>query len=342
MKQKINEALTEQFVIDLMKEFGTDYKRTGKDIRFLPICHGGDNYTLVYYNDTKMFNCLTCCGFMDIFTLVQKVLGCDFNESIKFLAEKLGITYVGERRGIKKPVNNKLKHYNSLLESVGSIVRPNIIPIQNISLLNYFDENTFYQGWIDEGISIESMQKFGIRWYELEKYIIIPCRDIDGNIIGVRRRALNDTPKYMPLIKNEFDYSFSTGAVLYGLYENKEIISSTNKVIIFEGEKSVMKADTMFKGKCPAVATYGSHITVNQIALLQQLNVQKVILAYDYDDNGEEEKFKKIKERLNNYGINCDYLFPDYEWYLDIHDAPIDKGKEVFMKLYKNRLRGKK
>ena len=186
------------------------------------------------------------------------------------------------------------------------------------------------------------MQKFGIRWYELEKYIIIPCRDLDGEIIGVRRRALNDTPKYMPLIKNEFDYSFSTGAVLYGAYENKEIISSTNKVIIFEGEKSVMKADTMFKGNCPAVATYGSHITINQISLLQQLNVQKAVLAYDYDDNGEEEKFKKIQERLNNYGINCDYLFPDYEWYLDIHDAPIDKGKEVFMKLYKNRLRGKK
>ena len=342
MKQKILEALTEQFVIDLMKEFGTDYKRTGKDIRFLPVCHGGDNYTLVYYNDTHMFNCLTCCGFMDIFTLVQKVLGCDFNESIKFLAEKLNITYVGERRGIKKPIDYEVKQCLQLLEQFSDTIRPVITPIQNISLLNYFDENTFYQGWIDEGISIESMQKFGIRWYELEKYIIIPCKDLDGEVIGVRRRALNDTPKYMPLIKQEFDYSFSTGAVLYGLYENKEIISSTNKVIIFEGEKSVMKADTMFKGKCPAVATYGSHITVNQIALLQQLNVQKVILAYDYDDNGEEEKFKKIQERLNNYGINCDYLFPDYEWYLDVHDAPIDKGKEVFMKLYKNRMRGKK
>ena len=342
MKEKILEALTEEFVINLMKEFGTDYKRTGKDIRFLPVCHGGDNYTLVYYNDTKMFNCLTCCGFMDIFTLVQKVLGCDFNESIKFLAEKLNITYVGERRGIKKSVDYELKHFLDNILDCNDIVRPNIIPIQDTSLLNYFDPETFYQGWIDEGISIESMRKFGIRWYELDKYIIIPCRDIDGNIIGVRRRALNDTPKYMPLIKQEFDYSFSTGSVLYGAYENKDIISSTNKVIIFEGEKSVMKADTMFKGKCPAVATYGSHITINQISLLQQLNVQKAVLAYDYDDNGEEEKFKKIQERLNNYGINCDYLFPDYEWYLDIHDAPIDKGKEVFMKLYKNRLRGKK
>ena len=342
MKQKILEALTEQFVIDLMKEFGTDYKRTGKDIRFLPVCHGGDNYTLVYYNDTKMFNCLTCCGYMDIFTLVQKVLGCDFNESIKFLAEKLNITYVGERRGIKKPIDYEVKQCLQLLEQFSDTIRPVVTPIQNTSLLNYFDENTFYQGWIDEGISIETMQKFGIRWYELDKYIIIPCRDIDGNIIGVRRRALNDTPKYMPLIKNEFDYSFSTGAVLYGAYENKEIISSTNKVIIFEGEKSVMKADTMFKGKCPAVATYGSHITINQISLLQQLNVHKAVLAYDYDDNDEEKKKKKIKERLNNYGIECDYLLPDYEWYLDVHDAPIDKGKEVFMKLYKNRMRGKK
>ena len=342
MKQKINEALTEEFVINLMKEFGTDYKRTGKDIRFLPVCHGGDNYTLVYYNDTHMFNCLTCCGFMDIFTLVQKVLGCDFNEAIKFLAEKLNITYVGERRGIKKSVDYEVKQCLQLLEQFSDTIRPVVTPIQNMSLLNYFDDKTFYQGWIDEGISIETMQKFGIRWYELDKYIIIPCKDMDGEVIGVRRRALNDTPKYMPLIKNEFDYSFSTGAVLYGLYENKEIISRTNKAVIFEGEKSVMKADTMFKGKCPAVATYGSHITVNQIALLQQLNVQKVILAYDYDDNGEEEKFKRIQERLNNYGINCDYLFPDYEWYLDTHDAPIDKGKEVFMKLYKNRMRGKK
>ena len=256
-----------------MKEFGTDYKRTGKDIRFLPVCHGGDNYTLVYYNDTHMFNCLTCCGFMDIFTLVQKVLGCDFNEAIKFLAEKLGITYVGERRGIKKPIDYEVKQCLQLLEQFSDTIRPVITPIQNISLLNYFDDKTFYQGWIDEGISIESMQKFGIRWYELEKYIIIPCKDMDGEVIGVRRRALNDTPKYMPLIKNEFDYSFSTGAVLYGLYENKDIISRTNKAVIFEGEKSVMKADTMFKGKCPAVATYGSHITVNQIALLQQLNV---------------------------------------------------------------------
>ena len=51
---------------------------------------------------------------------------------------------------------------------------------------------------------------------------------------------------------------------------------------------------------------------------------------------------EKIEKQEDKDGSSCDYLFPDYEWYLDVHDAPIDKGKEVFMKLYKNRLRGKK
>ena len=106
---------------------------------------------------------------MDIFTLVQKVLGCDFNEAIKFLAEKQNITYVGERRGIKKAVDYEVKQCLQLLEQFSDTIRPVVTPIQNTSLLNYFDPETFYQGWIDEGISIESMRKFGIRWYELDK-----------------------------------------------------------------------------------------------------------------------------------------------------------------------------
>ena len=39
------------------------------------------------------------------------------------------------------------------------------------------------------------MQVFGIRWYELEKHIIIPHYNINGELVGIRRRSLQEKDK---------------------------------------------------------------------------------------------------------------------------------------------------
>ena len=54
------------------------------------------------------------------------------------------------------------------------------LPVNDLSYYYYFDENTFYKSWIDEGISIDTMRKFRIRWDERHGYVIIPCRNVEG------------------------------------------------------------------------------------------------------------------------------------------------------------------
>lgn len=337
IKERINEKITQEFVISLMQEFGSDYKTFGNDIRFLPVCHGGDKYTLVYYDDRKLFNCLTHCGYMNIIDLVSKVKGIEWKDSVRFLCNKLGINSNQRVVGIQKNTRaiEKFEAFDNLLYSGN---RPVNVVYDEYDL-EYFDHNTFYRGWIDEGISVKSMEKFDISWYEYRKWIIIPCRDINGNLIGARRRTLDpdDENKYMPLFFNKKDYAFSTGVNLYGIYENQEIIRRKGTVVIFEGEKSVMKADTMY-GSFPSLATYGSNVSNEQILQLIELGIKEVILAYDFDGHRDLEKFYKIKKKIEMNGIKCSVCYRGYE-NLDKHDAPIDKGKEVFEDIIRRRFK---
>ena len=353
-KQKILEKIDTDFVIQLLEEYGSTYKKTNTDIRFIPICHGGDKHTLIYYDDTKMFNCVTCCGFMDIFALVQKILGCNFKESLSFLSQRLGLQR--EREGFVRKQDKQLQKLLDRLDvnSLHSQFRESL-PVKDLSYYYYFDENTFYKSWIDEGISIDTMRKFRIRWDERHGYVIIPCRNVEGQIIGVRKRRTIDNwameefgkygfvQKYSMIYKDKdkkpiilLDYSFATGASLYGAYENLKKIQTLHRCVLLEGEKSVLKAISMY-GEYPCACTYGCNVSVEQIRLLQELNVHNVVLAYDCDKS--EEHLQNQKNKIERYGISCDYIYTDREKYLDAKDAPIDKGKDVWETLYRKRIK---
>ena len=49
--------------------------------------------------------------------------------------------------------------------------------------------------WLYEGISDETMNKYEIKFDLDSEGIIIPHRDKDGRLIGIRQRNLNKTPK---------------------------------------------------------------------------------------------------------------------------------------------------
>lgn len=122
----------------------------------------------------------------------------------------------------------------------------------------------FYQGWLDEGISIETMQKFNIRWYEKEKHIIIPHYNFNGELIGIRRRSLQEKDKdnkYMPEIIESVQYSHSLNLNLYGLNMHIKGILKTKKIVIVESEKSVMLAHDYYGEDAFVVATCGFNIS---------------------------------------------------------------------------------
>ena len=77
--------------------------------------------------------------------------------------------------------------------------------------------------------------------------------------------------------------------------------------------------------------------------MILSLNVDEVILAFDKQytviDSEEyklwDNKFKKIASLFTPY-VNFS-IIRDYNNLLDYKDSPTDKGKDIFLKLYKDR-----
>lgn len=282
---------------------------------------------------------------MDVFGLVSKLEDCSYGDAIKIVTKRLGISNQN-----RKGFNTKYEYeqdYNTGMLNYKKYIEAKEQTIYDENILKYFDANTFYKGWIDEGISIETMQKFGIEWYDYQKYIIIPHYDIDGNLVGIRRRSLKPEDvnnKYMPLFIAGEDFGHSLGLNLYGLYENKDAIKRLKKAIIVEGEKSVLKSDSYFGNKSCTVATCGFNISDWQIRALEKLGVEKVYLGFDKDfDERYEDTYKQDKLLYENYKRYLErlrilsqrlassfsvFLIKDSNNLLKLKDSPFDEGKE--------------
>ena len=275
---------------------------------------------------------------MSLFDLVMHVKDCRFEDAMKFLADRLGIS-CNSRYGFPKRTSSFVKQCQELSELTNHRQCSYQPPIYDEAILNYF-EDRYYTGWIDEGISPDVMKRFGIKWYGYRKHIIIPCRNAQGKLIGIRRRSLVEgEQKYMPLTIEGRDYAFSTGLALYGLYENLATIQHRRECYLFEGEKSVLKAATIY-GDFPCVACFSHYISYYQTDLLIDLGVERVIICFDYDNAGEQERYAKLQQTLKSRGLDCSYLYPEYKYYLDEHDSPIDKGRDVFELLIRNHVKG--
>jgi len=367
--QEILELLDKNTVIEILEELGSPCWGSGTTsqgvdyLMFQTICHGGDSPNkLWWYEDTKSFQCWTCCGNMSIFNLVMKVKNWDFKQSLYYVAQKVGISnFNSEREGFQnhKSIQDTRSEIAKLEKNIENKKNKRqtqeITTFYNPNIMNYYDNQIYYQGWIDEGITVETMQKYNIRFY-WEGHIIIPHYDIQGRLIGIRRRSLNpedSNNKYMPaFLKNrgvETFYEHPLGLSLYGLYQNHEAIKKSKTAIIVEGEKSVMLSDSFYGDNSIAVATCGFNISDWQIKALKQLGVTTVFLGFDKDfditkenvykqDEKTYKKFQRYTERITALGQKLAVFFNTYIIYdkrslLDLKDSPMDKGKQTLEKL---------
>lgn len=343
--KELRNNLSEDSIIKIMKELGAeDYQETSDALIFNTVCHNihpeDGSPKLYYYKQNKMFHCYTQCSCsFDIYELIKKRY------------ELLGISYDFFKDIVLK-VGDKsaLSFEDSLVESYQSEcekydIKQTEVNLKEINpnILNSFTK--FYTPeWQSDGIGIEAMKTFNILYSIPQNKIIIPHYDISGRLVGIRGRALNEEDlkfgKYMPIQIMDELYNHPLGYNLYGLNLNKENIQKKKTAIIFESEKAVLQFETMFGRKNNiSVAVCGSNITKYQFYLLNQMGAERILIAFDKEGRSwpEKEKYhKKIKSLCKRNSNNCimGYLYdkPDL---LNLKDSPTDRGKEVFLRIYK-------
>lgn len=354
----------EEEVIHILSELYNAHYIHDKEgnLIFESICHGSTSHKLYYYQDEEVgkFHCYVCGTHCNIIDLLIELEGYTFNESMRVIGECLGIntnTYRRER-GLKRinQVNTDLE-FLSLHNRKKRVIRK-VETIYDDKVLDNFD-CVYPLCWRQEGIDGVTAEKFDIRYDYEENRAIIPVRNLKGDLIGVRVRNFNDSAvdrgfKYLPLEYQGESYRFPTSTTLYGLYENQEVIKSKRRVILFEGEKSTQIVDSFYEGNCYALSTYGTNFGVVHRDILLTLGVTEVTFAWDkeyceeyfgesYDNTKEQklmygflDKLKKACTLLHSYvTIN---LLIDFDDELDLKDAPVDKGKEVFESLLKKKV----
>jgi hypothetical protein len=320
------------------------------------ICHGGNSKKLYYYDNSHLFHCFTECGeSFDIFELVRKVKSRELNidyqlpQAIDYVARFFGYSpiQVEEESCINKD-NEYIENYDRI---------KNIeLETQIVELKEYDDTilknlpHPLILPWIQDNITPDVMEYYEICFDPKNQGIVIPHRDMHGRLIGIRERTLIQEQadiygKYLPMKLGGKMYNHPLSFNLYGLYQNQNNIKKIKKAIVLESEKSVLQYATMFgQENNIAVAMCGSSFINYQAWLLINLGVKEIIIGLDhdfYDVNSDKAKLKikNLKNIHKKYGsyVNISFIW-DKKHLTGMKCSPTDCGKEIFLKLFKDRI----
>lgn len=266
----------------------------------------------------------------NVFTFVKHYFNCSGREAIEKLKDYSGLTgldVVPRHKMATTTVCRKYAPRKSSFKPSTAIILPD----------NYMEKYEKREDklvvWENEGISRASLDKFQVYYDDFSERLVYPIRNIDGKIVNIGGRTLDPEWKEKKMRKYTYFYSWGTIDTIYGVAENIEDIKKSQEIIIFEGCKSVLLADTWGIHNCGAILT--SHLNPNQMKILAKLGC-RVVFALDKDVRiRDDHNIAKLKQY-----VNVEYIW-DYKDLLDEKDAPVDKGKEVFKKLYKSRLKYK-
>lgn len=263
----------------------------------------------------------------NVFNFVKYYFNCSSRTALDILKKFAG--YDGDISVAQRPqILNVMKKYaskNTPQKQSSSVVLPE-------DYMNRFEKReSKLKIWIDEGISKESLDRFQVRYDPISDRLVYPIRNMDGRIVNVGGRAVN--PNWKSLGERKYTYFFQWGTIntIYGAFENMDEILKKREIILFEGCKSVLLADTWGIKNTGAILT--SHLSSNNVKILASLGVDAVFALDNDVDVRADKNIRKLSKYINVYFIR------DTRGLLDTKDSPVDKGHEVFEKLYESRRR---
>ena len=299
-------------------------RRSGGSWRGPCPLHGGKNPNFSVSPDKGFYHCFTCGESGDVFTFLQKVVGCDFVTAVRMVAERSGVEIKEEQgargqdeRDAREPfweMNAAAAAYftrmlwehadaaaaRAYLErrtisrevadrfSLGYAPRGNAAKEQLLKL-GYEEARLLEAGLLarrDE--SGETYSKFRDR-------LMIPIHDARGHPVGFGGRLLEDREGAAKYLNSPESPVFAKRRLLYNMHTARNAIRKDERAVVVEGYFDVIRLAAA--GIESTVAGLGTSLTEEHAAALAKLTTN-VFLLYDSDEAGQKATFRAGRELL--------------------------------------------
>lgn len=263
-----------------------------------------------------------------VFDFTKRYFKCSSQETVKKLEEYVGVDGITMQRRQRLDATIVCRKFSKPKQqqkvSKGTVLQDDYM----VRFQKRWDKLSV---WKSEGISDDAINRFQVYYDAFSDCIVYPIRNMRGEIVNVGYRTLDPNYKEKGIHKYGYRFGWGTMDVIYGLSENMAYIKEKREVILFEGCKSVLIADSW--GIKNAACLLTSHLNPHQLKILARLGV-RVVFALDKDvhirNDGNINKLKQY--------VNVEYIC-DMSDVLGEKDSPVDKGESVFRELYERRFR---
>ncbi|WP_297791493.1 DNA primase [uncultured Anaerococcus sp.] len=341
-EDKINQIVQSSNIVDIIGEY-VDLKRAGSSFKGLCPFHNEKTPSFTVDEKKQLFHCFGCGAGGDVVSFIMQKEGLNYPESLKFLANKAGISidYTEDPEINKK--NNQLYEIN---KDIMMFYYKNLLTdrkaqayLKNRGLSSKI-VNTFMLGfakdsWNDlydyikaKNYSEEDLEDLGLikkssKGNYYDKYrdrIIFPIINHFGRVIGFGGRAISgQMPKYLNSPESSV---FKKRYNLYGLNIYKK--QKRKEIILVEGYMDVIALNN--HGIDIAVASLGTALTPDQAKLIKRYS-DDIYICYDQDGAGIKATEKAIRI-FHEIDVNPSVIVLDQG--NDPDDFIRSRGREAF------------
>jgi DNA primase len=315
-QETIERVRTQADIVQVISEYLT-LKKAGGDFQALCPFHKEKTPSFKVSPSKQIFHCFGCGAGGNVFGFLMRQEGFTFPESVRFLAERVGIRIKEERIAPgqgelrerllelhefarrfycqclqKSPKAEHAREYLERRHLAGDAVKEFSLGFAPR------EWDAFLSAALKKGFSRELLLQAGLakkspegRVYDgFRNRIMFPIWGLSGKVIAFGGRTLEENqPKY---INSPESPIYHKGGILYNLNRAKKSISAEDAVIVVEGYTDAIRL--ALSGIENVVASSGTAFTNAQARLIKRY-ASKVVFVFDRDAAGKAASNRGIE-----------------------------------------------
>ncbi len=299
--------------------------------RYVPLKKAGANYVACcpFHNEKtpsfsvspakQFYHCFGCGAHGSAIGFVMEYQGLSFPEAVEDLAKHIGLpvphestqreqeTRAAQAAGLPQMMQQALHYYREQLKhsekaiayfkgrgvsgEIAARFGLGYAPDGWQNLEQVFDDYTRSSTLLETGLIIENDE--GRRYDRFRDRVMFPILNARGNVIGFGGRVLGaGEPKYLNSPETAL---FQKGQELYGLFQARNAIRASGRVLVVEGYMDVVALAQ--HGVAYAVATLGTATTPVHVQKLLRV-ADEIIFCFDGDAAGRRAAWRALENGL--------------------------------------------